>query len=152
MKRIKTGDIFEIVTLKGKAYLHYIYKDETIGHLVRVLRGLYIERPAHFDELATSEERYMVFFPVSVACHRKIVEHVGHYPADDFEKPKYMREQHNVRGEFLGWNIIDTDTWQRQLVKQLSPEQIQFSSWGIWNDTLLIECLVNDWSLEKWVL
>ena len=61
-----------------------------------------------------------------------------------------MRTEHNIRGEFLGWHIVDTETWQRQLVKTLSPEQKKLSPWGIWNDTLLIENLVNDWSLEKW--
>ena len=61
-----------------------------------------------------------------------------------------MRTEHIVRGEFLGWHIIDTDTWQRQLVKSLTREQKQLSPWGIWNDALLIENLVNDWSLEKW--
>jgi len=50
----------------------------------------------------------------------------------------------------LGWHIIDTETWQRQLVKTLTPEQKQLSPWGIWNDTLLIENLVDDWELEKW--
>ncbi len=61
-----------------------------------------------------------------------------------------MRTEHNVKGEFLGWHIIDTHTWQRQLVKNLTPEHKQLSPWGIWNDTLLIENLVNDWDLEKW--
>jgi len=151
MARIKIGDIFEINTPKGKAYLHYIYKDRTTGDLVRVLPGLYSDRPANFDKLAGSKERFMVFFPLSAAYNRKIVEPVGYYSADSFGKPKYMRTEHIVRGEFLGWHIIDTETWQRQLEKKLSPEQKKLSPWGIWNDTLLIENLIGDWSLEKWI-
>jgi hypothetical protein len=150
MGKIKVGDIFEINTPKGKAYLHYIYKDKTLGDLIRVLPGLYSERPAGFDNLAASREEYMIFFPLSVANKRKIVEHAGYYPADGFSKPKYMRTEHNVRGEFLGWHIIDTDSWQRQLVKKLTPEQKNLSPWGIWNDTLLIENLVAGWHLAKW--
>jgi hypothetical protein len=151
MGKIKVGDIFEINTPKGKAYLHYIHKDPKISReLVRVLPGLYSERPASFDKLAGSKERYMIFFPVSAASKRKIVELVGHYPADKFNKPKYMRAEHNVKGESLGWFIVDTDTWQRELVKELTPEQKWFSDWASWNDTLLIERLVEDWSLEKW--
>jgi hypothetical protein len=150
MIKIKIGDIFEINTPKGKAYLHYIYKDKAIGDLIRVLPGLYTERPVSFDKLAASDERYMIFFPVSAAHKRNIVEHVGYYPADNFSKPKYMRTEHNVRGEFLGWHIIDTDTWRRQLVNELTAEQKKLSSWGIWNDTLLIKNLISDWSLEKW--
>lgn len=150
MGRIKVGDIFEINTPKGKAYLHYIYKDKETGDLIRVLTGLYSERPASFDKLAGSKENYMVFFPLSAAAKQKIVEQVGHYPADNFAKPRYMRTEHIVRGEFLGWHIIDTETWERQLIKTLTPEQKKLSPWGIWNDTLLIENLVDDWSLEKW--
>jgi len=150
MVRIKIGDIFEINTPKGKAYLHYIYKDKTTGDLVRILSGLYYDRPANFDELAGSKELYMVSFPLSAANKQKIVERVGYYPADNFKKPKYMRTEHIVRGEFLGWHIIDTETWERQLVKKLSPEQKQLSPWGIWNDTLLIQNLIDNWNLEKW--
>lgn len=147
--RIKLGDIFEINTLKGRAYLHYIYKDPTTGDLVRVLPGLHSERPANFDKLAGSKEKYMIYFPLVAANKQKIVEKVGSY-LSKFEKPKYMRTKHIVKGEFLGWHIIDTETWQRQLVKSLNSEQKQLSPWGIWNDTLLVENLVTDWSLEKW--
>jgi len=97
-----------------------------------------------------SKEQYSVFFPLSAANHRGIVKKVGYYPVNEFVKPKYMRTKHNVRGEFLGWHIVDTDTWHMQLVKTLTSEQKMFSPWGCWNDTLLIENLVNGWSLEKW--
>ena len=150
MSKIKIGDIFEINTSKGKAYLHYIFKDEVIGELIRVLPGLYSERPASLDNLAKSKEKFMIFFPLSAANKRKIVENVGYYPADNFERPKYMRYDHNVRGTFLGWHIVDTNTWHRQLVKSLTPEQKQLSPWDVWNDTLLIERLVSNWSLESW--
>jgi hypothetical protein len=150
MTNIKLGDIFEINTPKGKSYFHYIYHDKSLGDLIRVLPGLYSERPANFDKLAGSKEKYMIFFPLSAANRRRIVENMGHYPVDNFEQPQYMRSEHIVRGEFLGWHIINTKTWERQLVKTLTPEQKKLSPWGIWNDVLLIENLVDDWSLEKW--
>lgn len=141
MGKIKVGDVFEINTPKGKAYLHYIYKDKTTGDLIRVLPGLHSDRPANFDTLVGSKERYMVFFPLTAANKQKIVEQIGYYSADNFVKPRFMRTEHVVRGEFLGWHIVDTETWQRQLVKTLTSEQKKLSPWGIWNDTLLIENL-----------
>lgn len=150
MTKIKEGDIFEINTPAGLGYLHYIYKDSAIGELVRVLAGIYPERPSDFDKLTTSKERYMIFFPLSAAYKRKIIERVGNYPAEGFSMPKYMRTEHNVRGEFLGWHIVNTNNWHRQLVATLTPEQKKLSPWGIWNDTLLIEKLVDDWRLEQW--
>ncbi len=150
MAKIKIGDIFEIVTPIGKAYLHYIFKDESIGDLIRVLPGIYAERPASFEQLAASKERYMIFFPVSVANKRKIIELVGNYPTTGFTKPAFMRTEHIVKGDFLGWFIINTKTWQRELKKELSSEQKELSPWGVWNDTLLIERLGNNWSLQSW--
>jgi hypothetical protein len=147
MKRITP---VEIHTPKGKAYLHYIYKDPSLGDLVRILPGIYCERPANFDKLAGSNADYMVFFPLFAANKQKIVEIVGFYPAIGFNKPPFMRTDHNVRGEFLGWHIIDTNTWQRKLVPSLSPEQKQLSPWGTWNDTLLIERISENWSLQNW--
>ena len=150
MARIKLGDIFEVKTAKGNAYLHFIYKDKEIGDLVRVLPGLYHERPAGFDKLAGQNERFMVFLPLSAANRKKIVEQVSSYPVNGFEKPQFMRTEHYVRGELSGWHIINTDTWERQLVTELTPEQKKLSPWGVWNDTLLIENLEDDWSLESW--
>ena len=150
MKKIKLGDIYEISTAKGNAYLHYIYKDNDIGELIRVLKGIYVKRPNKIEEIIDSGERFMVFFPLSAAVKRKIVEYVGNFPIDKFSRPKYMRTEYNLKGEFIGWHIVETDTWQRQTVKKLKPEQKQYSPWGIWNETLLIEKLEADWSLDNW--
>lgn len=150
MARIKLGDIFEIETAKGKAYLHYICKDKELGELVRVLEGLYNERPASFDELAGTPEAFMVFFPLSAANRRKIVEKVGNFSSDKYSKPKLMRTEHYVGREFQGWHIIDTNTWERKLIKKLSSNEKKLSPWGCWNDTLLIKNLEKGWNLEEW--
>lgn len=151
MKKIKEGDIFEINTPKGKAYLHYIYKDKVIGELIRVLPGLFNDKPVDINKLvALEEEQFMVFFPLAYAYKKKIVQLTGEYPSTSFTKPKFMRTEFFVKGEFLGWHIIDTDSWQRVLVKNLSEDQQKLSPWGIWNDTLLIEKLTDNWNLENW--
>lgn len=150
MKKIKIGDVFELETPKGKAYLHYIYDDPTIGELIRVLSGLYHDRPPELDEIVAKKERYLIFFPLKAAYRRSIVERVGHASADGYAKPAFMRSDHWERFEFKGWHIIDTETWRMQLVSRLSDEQKQLSPSGIWNDTLLRDRLVAGWSLENW--
>ena len=145
MNKIKIGDIFEINTPKGKAYLHYIYVDEDKIELIRVLPGLYSERPNHLDKLASSPERYVIGFPLAPAYRKGIIERVGFYPADSFCKPRFMREPHGI----LGWHIVDTNTLYREFVEKLTLQQKTFSSWGVINDTMLIEWLVDDWSLDK---
>ena len=150
MARITIGDIFEIKTSKGRAYLHYVFKDETNGDLVRVLSGLHSNRPENVEQLASTDECFFVFFPLSAANKRKIVEKIGHYEGVIYKKPEYMRIEHSVKGEFLGWHIVNTDTWHRELVKVLDDSQKKLSPWGIWNDTLLIERLEEGWTLDNW--
>jgi len=150
MSKIKVGDVFEIETSKGRAYLHYIYGDPTICELIRVLPGLYQERPGNLDEVLAKEERYMIFFPLKAAYRRNIVHKVGHVSADGYAKPAFMRSDYWVRGEFKGWHIVDTETWKIQVVFELNDEQKKLSPWGLWNDTFLCERLVEGWSLENW--
>lgn len=151
MKKIKEGDVFEITTSKGKAYLHYIYKDKEMTELVRVLPGLYASAPENLDQLIESKEMFMVSFQIAAAYKRHLVEKVGHYPATNFPKPQYMRTEFIVGRERKGWHIVNVDTLQRQSVQKLTEEQKKLSPWGIWNDTLLIENLENDWNLDKWI-
>ncbi len=151
MGKINLGDIFEIKTAKGSAYLHYVYVENTGRELVRVLPGLYSERPENLEELAKGKEQFLVFFPLSPAVKRKIVQKVATASSETFTMPQYMRSPHNVRNEFLGWFIINTSTWQRQLVKELTVEQKKMSDWATWNDTLLVKLLTEGWSLESWI-
>lgn len=151
MKKINIGDVFEIETKIGLAYLHYIYKDGKLGELIRVLPGVFNERPIDLNELAMKNESFMVFFPVSAAVRKNIIQLAGSHSAQGFGKPKMMRMEHWVRGEFLGWHIVDTDSWKMKLVKSLTEDQKKLSPWGSFNDTLLTERIEENWSLEKWI-
>ncbi|HNR90456.1 MAG TPA: hypothetical protein PKM65_19115 [Spirochaetota bacterium] len=151
MAKVKIGDMFELVTPKGKAYLHYIYKDKSLGDLIRVLPGIYHEEPIDYIEIAKQKELYLIFFPLSAAYKRNLVKQVAHYDDNNFQKPKFMREKHVIHGEFKGWYIVDTDSWNNQFVTKLTDEEKLLSPWGIWNDSLLIDRIVEGWTLEKWV-
>lgn len=150
MKKIEIGDIFEINTPEGKAYLHYVYIDDTKIELLRVMPGLYLHRPDNFELLVKAPESFLVRFPVAAAYRKKIVEKVAHYPIGTFSKPKFMRSIEFRQEEFMGWYIVNTETLQRKLVKELNAEQKKLSPFGIWNDTLLIEKLATGWSLDQW--
>lgn len=150
MGKTKIGDLFEINTPRGKAYLHYFYSDSITGDMIRVLNGLHKERPPDLYKLVADNERYIVSFPIKAAKKEKLIESVGNFPDVTFQKPEVMRTKHIIQGEFLGWHLVDTKTWGRTLVKTLSSEQKKLSPWGIWNASLLIEKLTNDWSLENW--
>ena len=151
MAKIELGDIFEINTAKGKAYFQCVKIDKLNCDTIKVFNQLYDERPSSITSLLHVPDYYFIGFALGAALKRKLVEKIGNIPLPtNFESPKYMRSKHVVRGQFLGWHIVDTKTLKRQFVERLSSEQKQLSQWGTWNDTLLKERLESGWNLENW--
>lgn len=150
---LKIGDVFEIVTPKGKAYIQYVFKNETLGELIRVLQGVYEQRPQNLEEIVNKSEQYFIHFPVKVANKQRIIELSGNFELPpNLEIPKKFRTLRKDKdGNIIGWQIIDYDSWQRETVNKLSGQQQELSPWGTWNDTLLIERITQGWTLEKWV-
>jgi len=148
-KRITLGDVFSIKTAKGLAYLQYVYKDSDGLELIRVLKGLHDIQP-NIESLCKESEQFFIHFCVAAAYRRGIILRVGNVEIKDFQKPKFMRTDHNIRREHLGWHIVNIDTLYRSFVKELTDEQVKLSPHGIWNDTYLIEMLESGFSLEKW--
>ncbi len=153
MRKAQIGDLFGIETPKGIGFFQYVYlnpKDDI--ELIRVLPGLYAEEPQNMENLVSQKEVYFIQFPVRAAYRRKIIHLFGRYeiPSGIEVPPKQMRTTHFIRREFICWHIVDFETAQRVSVKELSDEQKKLSPWGIWNDTLLIEKMVEGWTPEKW--
>lgn len=153
MVRLKVGDVFQILTPKGKAYIQYVFNNETIGELIRVFPGLYDNQPINLEEIVTRNEEYFVHFPVKAANKQKLIDKMGNYGLPKgFDIPKLFRTIiKDNDGNLIGWHIIDYDTWQRETVKELTGEQKKLSPWGTWNDTLLVERISQGWTLDKWV-
>lgn len=149
MKRSKLGDIYELKTPKGRVYLQYVYKDKMLGYLIRVLTGVYKTRPDNFSGIVEKEE-FFIFFPLVTAINQKTVEFVNFSELKTIKKPQYMRARHQIKEKLIGWHIVNTDTWERKLVKNLTAEQRKMSPWEIWNDTTLLHHLSEGWTLDKW--
>ena len=149
MAKIRVGDVFSIQTKKGKVYLHYI-RAEKGKECIRVLSGFFMADCNDLETLVKTRERFFIGFPVAAAYRRKIIAHEGFVTADEYDAPKYTRDPSSIRGVFQGWYIVEDATYKNTLVKDLTSEQLKLSPSGSVNDTLLIEWLENDFSLEKW--
>jgi hypothetical protein len=151
--KAKIGDVFEIPTRKGKGYFQYVFENKSVGQLIRVLPGLYPERPEDINGIVVLPERYFIHFPLNGALNRKIIISLGNFPLPcDFKLPikfrsKFIDKDRNL----ISWHIVDYKTWKREKVMVLTEEQKQLSEWGIWNDTLLIENLEHGWTLANWI-
>lgn len=151
MLKVELGDIFEIKTSKGNAYFQCVKLDKFKGDLIKVFNKLYNGRPSSIETVTNVTDFYFVGFVLSAAYKKRLVEKVGNIPLPNgFQLPQYMRDKHIVRGELLGWHIVEANTLKRQFVEKLSSEQKTYSPIGIYNDTLLREMLERGWNLENW--
>ena len=151
-KRPKIGDVLEIGTPKGFAYLQYTNRDPTYGALIRVLPGVYQQRPSAFSDLVRERERFFIFFPVGAAVNREIVTIVANedIPAHAREIPP-MRAAGGIdrNGHVLNWWLIEKGN--KRMVNELTTEQRNLSLAEAWNDTMLIQRIVEGWSPSDYV-
>lgn len=146
-KRPRPGDVIEIHTPKGLAYAQYTHKTQRYGALLRILPGLYAERPAEFSSLVEQAERFLVFFPLGTACSRGIVAVVAEevIPERARQLPLFRTGIADTHGNVRVWYLRKGEEEWR--VDQLTPAQRELPiDPGIWNDTLLIERIANGWT------
>lgn len=142
---VKVGDIFEIATPRGLAYFQYTSKDSQYGHLIRILPGIFEARPTSLSTLAATKELYFTYFPLGAAFRQDIVQRVANEPIPQgSEKPRLMRRAGGRRGKkVLNWFLSDGEKEWR--VDRLNEDERDLSIKAIWNDTLLIERITEEW-------
>lgn len=146
MRKIKVGDIFSIETPKGLCLFQYVYLEETLGELIYIFSGLH-EKIPQMSELKKGSEGFYVHFPVKAALNRKIIEFVEHSPVpDSIEIPSYFKHEVTDKdGNVIELQIVDYKTWQRHSENDFQLVAEKLSPWGVWNDTYLIDYVVERW-------
>ena len=143
---LNIGDLFEISTPPGLAYLQLTHTDPDQGSLIRVLPGTHGGRPEALEPIVQTHEQFHAFFPLAAALRRGIVERVGNYevPATSRSFPTFRSSTKNpVTDEWEDWWLWDGQReWK---VAELSDAQRDLSPGGIINDTLLIDRVVSGW-------
>jgi hypothetical protein len=148
MARLKIGDIVEVPTGKGLAYVQFTHKHAKYGSLVRALEGFHSTRPNVLD-LVNRRTQFVTFLPLGVAVSRHIFEIVGNLPVPEPDQAFPI-----FRGGLIDpatktvpvWWLWDGEREWR--VGQLNREQWKYPIRGIWNDTLLIERLESGWTSD----
>jgi hypothetical protein len=146
--RPKIGDVIEIPTPSGFAYAQFTHKHPKYGALIRVLQGVFQQRPANFLSLVQQSEQFVTFFPLGAACNRQIVRVVAEepIPAGAQEFPLFRDGVRSQDGQINTWWLWDGEReWK---IGALEPEQHCLPIRGIWNDTLLVERILSGWRHE----
>ena len=158
-KKAKIGDVFEIKTPAGLAYVQYTHDHPSLGQLVRVLPGLYPTRPV-VPKLTQDKELYFVFYILNYSLRDGLVQSVSNEPVPEWARPfPIMRKStgEDREGRTLGWLIGDgskqsTLEQMKQLiyVQELTPEQRKLSMGGeLWPHPVIVKKLAQGWTPEN---
>src|SRR5215475_4946996 len=156
----KFGDILEIETPKGLAYVQYTHEDPGgMGSLIRVLPGLHQGRPANFATVASQKEAYCTFYTMRHALRKRLAQIVSHQPIPDWAIPSPIMRAANGRdsnGRASCWRTLrgDTKFTPENLSRipnawDLTAAQSQLSIHSLWAHDHLVKQLVEGWTPER---
>ena len=144
------GDVFSIKTKNGFGFLQYFETDDLNIQQVRVLDKVSFSEEINQSEIDKAE-RWLIGFPLKTAFRRKIVNRIGNFNLPiKFKNPNYRRSSHIIPRKADGWHIIDLNSSKMQFKEKLTKKELKYSPHGVFNDTLIIEYLEEDWRLENW--
>lgn len=149
-KRARPGDILEVSTPRGLAYVHFSARDPEYGDAIRVLPGFFTTRPADFTALASSPEAYFTFYPVGAAVSQGLVEVVATIPVPAGQGLPAVYRRAGARrpeGGVLTWLICDGK--KETLVWELSEEQRYLPIARVWMHDTLVSYLTEEWRPEQ---
>jgi hypothetical protein len=131
VKLIPIGEILEVSTPNGLVYLHVAARDNSEGmDFVRVLPGVFPQRPSDFEALVDTQELCYLQLPTGPFIRMKFAVRVGNIVRDFLKRPELMREAQFGPEGFRGWHIIDTRTLKRTFVRTLTEDQKKLSTPG----------------------
>ena len=150
-KSLIIGDVFRIKTKIGFAFFQYIETDDTGTDYIRILDYISNSEAEIKQDDINKIEKWHIGFTIKPAIRKKIIEKVGNFEIPpNYKVPEFARTEHNIRGNFLGWFIVNRKTLQRELKEKLNTDELKLSPFGFMNDTLIIEKIEQNWKLENW--
>lgn len=153
----RVGDIVEVKTPKGLAYLQYTHDRKGMGELVRILPGLFAVRPADFAQLANQRDLYFVFYTLRHALKKRLVEVASHQPIPEWVRQyPLMRWPARSQSGIIGWKIFSAaDALTRELhqrtpvIRTLSPQLEELSIHQLWPHPVMVSKLAGGWTPKR---
>jgi hypothetical protein len=148
-KRARIGDVLEISTPRGFAYIQFTHRHPVMGCVIRVLPGLFEKRPESFKELVTQRELYVTLFPATVAASRQLIPIVASEEVPLRAQPFPLFKSGNPDPKtkrVKDWWLWDGDrSWR---VGELTLEQRALPIRAIWNLAMLVSQIASGWKPE----
>jgi len=158
-KKAVVGDVVEVKTSAGLAYLQYTHELDNMGSLVRVLPGLFAKRPRDFQDLTRQKELYFTFYTLRHAVRHGDAMIVSHQEIPDWAKP-YPMMRHSAdsdrTGKTLVWRIVRADTpftleelRKAPTYQELTPELERLSTHVLHSHPSMVYHLAQEWTPER---
>jgi hypothetical protein len=111
MTRYHPGDIIEIHTDKGLAYVHLTHEHDSYPPVVRVMKGVHVGRPADIAAHVARAPRLTAMIPLEQALDRLGLAHekVGtvELPEGERKFPTFRMPIRDKQGEIVYWWFWD---------------------------------------------
>ena len=150
---MQVGDVMEVTTSKGLAYLQFTH--EGMNHYkgfqtMRQIDGFFKERPTDLVALADLPTIYHFRCLLKLFIKDKVFTKIGNAPVPrkDREPPSFRSGWHDPAndGKIVGgWISKGSDDYR---VVQFTPEQQKFSLDGMWTNPTIIDNLEIGWRPE----
>ncbi len=112
--RLGPGDVFEISTASGLAYVQVTHLHHAYPEIVRVLPGLHVRRPDSLDLLVQLPTRFIAISPIAASLWRGHLDGtmIGRWPVPDSDRdfPWFRTPIRDSRGVIVYWWHWDGDT------------------------------------------
>lgn len=157
MNRYAIGQVLEIATPLGYAYLQFVDVHPEMGDLIRVLIGYHPDplRGGEIERVVHGGERYYLY--IYDEGVRALIEEGGAVPLGVFDLPDRVHRRPlmktiNPFSDDLEWHIFDDDDEERATVhyvtSELSREERSLPLWGMVATRNVLSRLDSDWTPE----
>lgn len=113
MTEFQPGDIIEISTEKGLAYVQVTHRHQAYPEVIRVLNGVYPKRPDNLEKLAGEDTALTAMIPLYGAMKRGDIkgEHIGRarVPKAAETFPTFRMPIRDKKGGIAYWWFWDGD-------------------------------------------
>lgn len=148
MVKLTIGDIVQIPTARGFAYAQFTHQHPMYGAVLRVFKGVHRDGAPPSTRWTENDVQFTCLFPLrsaiskgrlSIFARATVPQALKEFPTFRSGTP------HRDTGKVADWWLWDGKTETR--VGQLSQSQFSMPIRGVWNDTLLVNRIENEWSL-----
>ncbi|MGN6094511.1 MAG: hypothetical protein ACTHOL_19340 [Luteibacter jiangsuensis] len=145
-KRVKLGDIVQILTSEGVSYAQLSHINPEFGYLIRIFEGTYPKRPKDWAEVVARPVQFSAFFPLQSAVNQALLAVVGNCPVPEAiaSFPTFRSRNGGRGGSIWLWD----GKAAVMLDRPLGEEEQSYPVEGIISAPLLIERIENGYRPE----